>query len=434
MQVPPLVAEDLLCDDISDHAAWSEDELEVPIDDRTVEAALLELRDRPPQPHLSSAAEFGRREHNDGENLERLSRPELHRLVAILARRVEAQARDIADLQVLMTPFKMENVRLSRCLKWSQQKIQEAMSNLREFFKDPNRGEWILLHQEDVVLVRFFQRLVSWYKAISEEDSSTLRFYELVWMYERGDQKDKLSSGVAEVGRPPAEEGPGEVAREPGDDRPEGRPNGSLAQGALRLTSASLYDACRERSANARLQAENARLCQENASLLRANAALEREVQGMLARDALVNGAGIDAEVSCSRPSRAAHKLSELVARDARWKRLIDDPESFFSGDDVIDETYEKYLFEIMAMMSERSCSFKQAVEHLANQASRPHGIQPGGASASRGLAVQVGETSAAVLEERKVNSHRGLSPPRRPQVEASSPRLDADVSLGEFL
>jgi len=56
------------------------------------------------------------------------------------------------------------------------------------------------------------------------------------------------------------------------------------------------------------------------------------------------------------------NSLADLAAQDPRWKRLLNDPDNLFNGEEAISEGYEKYLLGIVSIMEENGCTFKQAV------------------------------------------------------------------------
>jgi hypothetical protein len=55
--------------------------------------------------------------------------------------------------------------------------------------------------------------------------------------------------------------------------------------------------------------------------------------------------------------------LAQLAAIDSRWERLLTDPDRLFGGDDVIDQTYEEYLSDVLEMMERHDCTFKRGIE-----------------------------------------------------------------------
>lgn len=64
-----------------------------------------------------------------------------------------------------------------------------------------------------------------------------------------------------------------------------------------------------------------------------------------------------------------ARTLAQMAATDPRWRRLLDDPEQLFSSADVIDDTYEEYLSDILVLMEKHKCDFKKAIEYSAEAA-----------------------------------------------------------------
>jgi len=327
-------------------------------------------------------------------SLARLSRSEL-------CARLESQAVDLADLSRLVTPLKVENVRLSRSLKRACHLVQEVAVALRGFFADQSRREWFKVQKdEDPALVSFFKALVTWYKKICDDDNPTLMFYRRIWQYERGTGEEPSASS----------NGFHEQLGTPASSR-----NGA-ARSSPTLSSNNFYDACHARTENLMLQEENARLWEENSHLRRRVQALEREVRGG-------NTPGIEVGGSFGRPSSqaspevprsgltqtplapfwglprsaveetdamppmeqrptrsqtrppspAARTLAQLAAIDPRWERLLSDPDRLFGGDDVIDQTYEQYLSDVLEMMERHGCTFKRGIElaeenQMANQ------------------------------------------------------------------
>mmetsp|Transcript_54137 Transcript_54137/g.107769 ORF Transcript_54137/g.107769 Transcript_54137/m.107769 type:complete len:415 (-) Transcript_54137:71-1315(-) len=327
-------------------------------------------------------------------SLARLSRSEL-------CQRLESQAVDLADLTRLVTPLKVENVRLSRSLKRACHLVQEVAVALRGFFADQSRREWFKVQKdEDPALVAFFKALVTWYKKICDDDNPTLMFYRRIWQYERGtgDEPSSTSNGLHEQLGTPASSRNGAARSSPA------------------LSSNSFYDACHARTENLMLQEENARLWEENSNLRRRVQALEREARGGntpevagglfgkppsipslevprtsgvtqtplapfwgLPRSSINDMGGMPAMERPKRsqtrpPSPAARTLAQLAAIDPRWERLLTDPDRLFGGDDVIDQTYEQYLSDVLEMMERHGCTFKRGIElseenqQLANQ------------------------------------------------------------------
>lgn len=317
--------------------------------------------------------------------LARLSRSEL-------CARLEAQSGDLADLRGLVTPFKVENVRLSRSLKRSRQQIQEVLQALRDFFADPTRREWFRERKDDVALCGFFQRLIAWYRSVCEEDNPTIAFYQKVWEYERGDDFRMAESSAPDS----ASEAPSEARSADAGPPSSARASSSAGSSSMRPVDASrpssstLYDACRERTENLRLQEENARLRQENASLHRANASLEKEIQGMSVSPDALGGSGSAARPAPGRQQarprpKPVRTLAKLSAGDARWERLLRDPDKLFSPDDIIDDTYEQYLSEVLSIMEKHDYSFKRAIE-----------ISETSTSAGDGASAQSGDSAVA--------------------------------------
>jgi len=327
----------------------------------------------------------------DPGTVARLSRGEL-------CARLESQAKDLADLSRLVTPFKVENVRLSRSLKRACQLVQEVATALRGFFADQSRREWFILQKdEDPALVSFFKALVTWYKKICDDDNPTLLYYRKIWQYERGsgDEASSSSNGLREQLGTPA----------------SGR--SGAARSSPSLSSNSFYDACSARTENLMLREENTRLWEENSRLQRRLQALEREVRGTssttggglfgmapstslevprastqtplapfwgLPRSSVNETEAMPPMQPPGRsqpgpPSLAARTLAQLAAMDPRWERLLTDPDRLFGGDDVIDQTYEEYLSDVLEMMERHDCTFKRGIElseenqQLANQA-----------------------------------------------------------------
>jgi len=127
------------------------------------------------------------------EDLTELSCEELRVRLELQMQRLEVQNCDMSDLRKLVAPFKVENTQLARSLKKSQQQIQQVFNALRELFRDPTRREWLESHKEDRPLCTFFAILIKWYKKIKEDEDPTIRFYEKVWQYERGDPLDDVA-------------------------------------------------------------------------------------------------------------------------------------------------------------------------------------------------------------------------------------------------
>lgn len=391
-----------------DGAPKNEEKLEEP--DEEGSRAATELRASDVQKHLERAVDL--EEQNESlpapptatgrwqraaspGSLARLSRSEL-------CSRLESQAVDLADLSRLVTPLKVENVRLSRSLKRACHLVQEVAAALRGFFADQTRREWFKVQKdEDPALVAFFKALVTWYKKICDDDNPTLMFYRRIWQYERGsgDEPSSASNGLYE------QLGAAASAR-----------NGA-ARSSPALSSNSFYDACHARTENLMLQEENARLWEENSHLRRRVQALEREARGVnapgfegggmfgrppsLTSLEVPRASGItqtplapfwglprssvneaEAMPEAERPARsrtrapspAARTLAQLAAIDPRWDRLLTDPDRLFGGDDVIDQTYEQYLSDVLEMMERHGCTFKRGIElseenqQLANQ------------------------------------------------------------------
>jgi len=327
-------------------------------------------------------------------SLARLSRSELFA-------RLESQEKDLTDLSRLLTPFKVENVRLSRSLKRACQLVQEVAQALRGFFADQSRREWFIVQKDqDPALVAFFKTLVTWYKKICDDDNPTLTFYRRVWQYERGssDEPSSASNGL-QGGQ---------------HESPATGHNGAV-RSSPSLSSNTFYDACSARTENLMLREENARLWEENSHLYRRVQALEREIRGGSASGAVVGGlfprapstsfdmprtssqtplapfwglppsAVEEAEAIPEKewpmqsrprpPSPASRTLAQLAAIDSRWEKLLNDPDGLFGGEDVIDQTYEDYLSDVLEMMEKHDCTFKRGIElseenqQLANQA-----------------------------------------------------------------
>merc|ERR1712136_718559 len=141
---------------------------------------------------------------------------------------------ELAEVEALMAPFKVENVRLSRALKHARAQITCVLQALREFFADPTRREWFKQRKEDKPLCDFFQRLINWYRTVTEESDSTISFYTRIWEYERGDVVDSLQK------KPSAE-----------STVDNGSSDGHTLESAA--SSTNLYEACRQRTENTRL-------------------------------------------------------------------------------------------------------------------------------------------------------------------------------------
>jgi len=292
--------------------------------------------------------------------LARLSRSEL-------CSRLEAQASDLVELRRLMIPFKVENVRLSRSLKQACQQVQEVALSLRTFFADPGRREWFKQQKEDITLCRFFHQLIAWYRRVSDDDNCTVAFYQKIWEYERGEGDLGLPMGgnrksmdqKSSLDGPPREGSRREGSRSQSPSNEVWRSNSDMP----RLSSSRLYDACHVRRQNLRLQEENSRLRQENKSLHRVNTALEQEISG-LQKSGTSSSLGAGSQSEVQRPSRKSDRtLAQLAVLDPRWNRLLQDPDQLFSADDVIDETYEQYLSDVLALMHEHNCTFKRGIE-----------------------------------------------------------------------
>jgi len=311
-----------------------------------------------------------------------------------LCARLESQATDLADLSRLVTPFKVENVRLSLSLKRACQLVQEVATALRGFFADQSRREWFMVQKnEDPALVAFFKVLVTWYKKICDDDNPTLLFCRKIWQYERGsgDEPSSSSNSLHEQGT-------------------SASGSNGAARSSAALSSKSFYDACSARTENLMLREENSRLWEENSLLHRRLQALEREVRGTSGDSGLLPSSTFGPLVPRSStqtplapfwglpqssvteteaespieppvrsqtgpPSPAARTLAQLAAIDPRWERLLTDPDRLFGGDDVIDQTYEEYLSDVLEMMERHDCTFKRGIElsdenqQLANQA-----------------------------------------------------------------
>lgn len=62
-------------------------------------------------------------------------------------------------------------------------------------------------------------------------------------------------------------------------------------------------------------------------------------------------------------PRKPARTLVQLAGEDPEWKRLLEDPDHLFNGDDIIDDAYESYLKDLLPLMKQHNCSFKSAIE-----------------------------------------------------------------------
>jgi len=304
------------------------------------------------------------------QNLARFSRSEL-------VSAIETKTGELAEVEALMAPFKVENVRLSRALKHARAQITCVLQALREFFADPTRREWFKQRKEDKPLCDFFQRLINWYRTVTEESDSTISFYTRIWEYERGDVVDSLQK------KPSAE-----------STVDNGSSDGHTLESAA--SSTNLYEACRQRTENTRLLEETARLEQLNDALLRTNASLEKELETLRfekhkegsAEDAVEEGAekATVAPARSRKRNQTTRTLRSIAAADSRWKRLLDDSDGLFSGDDVIDETYEQYLSDLLALMERHDCTFKRAIElaDSGQDSEKPLGEAMSGAGVSR--------------------------------------------------
>jgi len=302
------------------------------------------------------------------QNLARFSRSEL-------VSAIETKTGELAEVEALMAPFKVENVRLSRALKHARGQITCVLQALREFFADPTRREWFKQRKEDKPLCDFFQRLINWYRTVTEESDPTISFYTRIWEYERGDVVDSLQK------KPSAE-----------TTADNGSSDGHTLESVA--SSTNLYEACRQRTENTRLLEEAARLEELNDALLRTNASLEKELETLRfekhkegsAEDEVEEGAEKGKVAPARRRNQTARTLRSIAAADSRWKRLLDDSDGLFSGDDVIDETYEQYLSDLLALMERHDCTFKRAIElaDSGQDSEKPSGDAMLGAGVSR--------------------------------------------------
>merc|ERR1712107_409257 len=78
--------------------------------------------------------------------------------------------------------------------------------------------------------------------------------------------------------------------------------------------------------------------------------------------------------------------LYEACRQRTENTRLLDDSDGLFSGDDVIDETYEQYLSDLLALMERHDCTFKRAIElaDSGQDSEKPLGEAMSGAGVSR--------------------------------------------------
>lgn len=281
-------------------------------------------------------------------------------------------------LSCLVEPLKEENARLAQCLRQLRGMLQDVVAALRGFFADPDRREWFREQKEDAELVRFFQRLISWYRKVAENDKDPmLAFYRRIWEYERGSADPDASE---KSGRPPS---PTASHREPKNSREPW------------MTSARLYDGCLARAQSMELTRENDRLREQNSGLHERLSVLERELQQGRRGELPLLGEGaprLPGEPGSRLLARPVRTLQELVAEDARWQRLVEDPDGLFTLTDVIDESYEQYLGDILELMDRDKRPFREAIQLSAAASVVGLGTEGGGRGGDAG---RVAATSA---------------------------------------
>eukprot|EP00812_Abedinium_dasypus_P015290 NODE_889_length_1323_cov_405.553628.p1 GENE.NODE_889_length_1323_cov_405.553628~~NODE_889_length_1323_cov_405.553628.p1 ORF type:complete len:405 (+),score=61.79 NODE_889_length_1323_cov_405.553628:3-1217(+) len=66
-----------------------------------------------------------------------------------------------------------------------------------------------------------------------------------------------------------------------------------------------------------------------------------------------------------SNSAKPPQRLGTLVKRNARWARLLEDPDGLFTADDVIDDAYQRFLADTLRIMERDGCLFCEAVRRL---------------------------------------------------------------------
>lgn len=54
--------------------------------------------------------------------------------------------------------------------------------------------------------------------------------------------------------------------------------------------------------------------------------------------------------------------LSDLASEDPRWERLLCDPDNMFCGDECVGGAYRQYLMDVVTVMEDYDCCFREAV------------------------------------------------------------------------
>lgn len=62
------------------------------------------------------------------------------------------------------------------------------------------------------------------------------------------------------------------------------------------------------------------------------------------------------------KPTKRPKALSQLVLRNAKWGRLLEDPDGLFTPDDVIDDSYQRFLADALRTMERHQCTFREAL------------------------------------------------------------------------
>lgn len=323
-------------------------------------------------------------------------------------------AGDLDDLHQLVTPLKVENARLAQCGKHLSGLVQEVVHALRDFFADKARREWYKSQEEGDPLQEFFRSLIRWYQRICDDDNPTLAFYKRVWEYERGadDPIVALEGNTAKSRK---------AEPEAAQKKASGRPG---------PTSSNLYDACLARSETTLFRESVDKLQRENASLRKQVTALENEVRAFKGAGGSGQGGRAGPATKSADTSRSASEkppggapkeaapgggdatprkprsgaqaslasppagktLGQMAADDPKWKRLLEDSDQLFSEQDIINETYEEYLGDILVLMERHGCSFRRGIELSAEAAASsaaaaaPDGGEGGGGVAKRDL------------------------------------------------
>jgi len=73
----------------------------------------------------------------------------------------------------------------------------------------------------------------------------------------------------------------------------------------------------------------------------------------------------LDRVASFVRPKASSWTLAQLIEADPQWSAFLTHSDGLFSSDDRIDEPYKMYLGDVLPVMLQHGCSFKEAIGML---------------------------------------------------------------------